>query len=116
MFLTALSLSEGVISGSMALSFFTRTIYEGADMDIYVNVARTNHILEGLSGLGYQKIPALDNRPYGPWGSTIVEVTDFVDVSGEKKVQVIQVSETPIAAVLKFHSSEWAPLTIRTVN
>lgn len=119
-----------VISGSAALQFFNRTVYEESDLDLYVEHRYRKSIAIWLRQIGYKYTPhakstlaTLDDAllSEGPEGAqTGIKITDGWDkefyeailvLTFEKhrpyrKVQVITSILHPISKVLRFHSSE----------
>lgn len=104
--LDLMSLSEAVISGSTALVFFTRQIYDNSDLDLYVNADRYYILSTGLIGMGFRQTEGPTREGYRRWGSSILEISNFIGGPQQKTVQVIQVAHNPIAAILEFHSSK----------
>lgn len=130
-----------VISGSNALQFFDRDIYPDSDLDIFVNVGNALDVCTWIAqsaGYGYSFEPNEIQRDEGlftysdaiaifgvhhnsvnlDWNryeeSAAYSVINFVSASGilgTRKVQVIATSSTPMANILKFHSSMWSSLS-----
>ncbi len=119
-----------VISGSAALQFFNRIVYDESDLDLYVEHRYRKSIAVWLQHIGYEYAPhakstvkTLDQAlsSAGP-ESTQIDIkiteglaTEFYDallvLTFEKhrpyrKVQVITSILTPISKVLRFHSSK----------
>ena len=119
-----------VISGSTALQFFNRVIYDESDLDLYVEHRYRKSIAVWLQQIGYEYAPhaksalkTLDQAlsSAGPEGvQTDIKITEgwgdeFYDallvLTFEKhrpyrKVQVITSILTPISKILRFHSSK----------
>ncbi|KAF9257708.1 hypothetical protein L218DRAFT_935572 [Marasmius fiardii PR-910] len=122
-----------VISGSTALSFFTREVYDGSDLDLYVECTRSSLIFSFLISVGYKYEPRRTGSRHQPdtleeavhdmhlrteddlsFISTMHEsmtydfpgIGDVVNfVKGGKKVQVIACTCPPLIAILQFHST-----------
>lgn len=124
-----------VISGSNALQFFDRDIYPDSDLDIFVNVGNALDVCTWIAqgaGYGYSFEPNEIQRAEGlftfsdaieifgarhnsvnlDWNryeeSAAYSVINFVSAAGflgTRKVQIIATSSTPMANILKFHSS-----------
>lgn len=120
-----------LISGSSALQFFDRTIYEDSDLDLYVPLLYRKDVGSWLLAQGYQYIPnSVQNPDFGAASDEnnidnlnriyvgpdsrmrgVAAVFTFhksSPVMPDKKlqVQVIVAKRSPIAAILHFHSSE----------
>ncbi|KJA20915.1 hypothetical protein HYPSUDRAFT_42508 [Hypholoma sublateritium FD-334 SS-4] len=118
-----------LISGSTALQFFNRTVYEDADLDLYVEHRLRKPIAIWLAHIGYKYAP--HHKPEFPTLDGALSVTDSelgntgVNVSSNerpeyreavmvltfekhapyRKVQVITSRSNPISNVLRFHST-----------
>ena len=128
-----------LISGSTALSFFERTTYPDADLDLYVDIRYCIFLTEFLVRSGYNYEPYRTDTLHQPgrleealeetidrfsdedWngfeslyptGNDIVAVFSFERNS--KKVQVIACQASPLSAILAFHSSAFIPSTCLT--
>lgn len=103
------------VSGSAALSFFTRRHYPNSDLDIFVPLERCSTIAIFLNDQGYyyeKRPPARrdasnwwDNHQGPNYPLSIGHVMDFVD-KDRKKVQVIVIIGSLFEVVLGFHSSK----------
>ncbi|KAL0572349.1 hypothetical protein V5O48_009620 [Marasmius crinis-equi] len=123
-----------VISGSTALSFFTREVYDGSDLDLYVDVEFALHLVHFLASCGYayepynteskqqpdaieDAIEEMSNRLAGTFESGVVdgdtEYMRFTNGIGDvfnfvlegRRIQVIACHLSPVDVVLKFHST-----------
>ncbi|KAF9259953.1 hypothetical protein L218DRAFT_907716 [Marasmius fiardii PR-910] len=123
-----------LISGSTALSFFTREVYSTSDLDLYIEVEFSLHVAYFLISCGYKFEPsntewkqqperieeAVEDmyRRFGtaqpqPWthfdGRPAYSWNGIGDVwnfvRGEKKIQVIACAPTPLSVILGFHST-----------
>ncbi|KAL0568171.1 hypothetical protein V5O48_013821 [Marasmius crinis-equi] len=118
-----------LISGSTALSFFERTTYPEADLDLYVDIRYCIFAVEFLIRIGYRYEPFKTERmdqpsdvfdaleeviarfEAGDWngfeslypGNDIATVFSFE--RDNKKVQIIACQASPLSAILAFHSS-----------
>lgn len=127
-----------VISGSNALQFFDRDIYPDSDLDIFVNVGNALDVCTWISqnaGHEYSFEPNeiqqaeglftysdaveifdvhhnsvnLDwNRYEESAAYSVINFVSAVGFPGMRKVQVIATSSTPMANILRFHSSMWS--------
>ncbi|KZV62859.1 hypothetical protein PENSPDRAFT_555480, partial [Peniophora sp. CONT] len=108
-----------LVSGSTALQFFKRTVYTGADLDLYVpqhhtldvatflcdhegytfspSEAQGRTVKMAMNGLGARRV----NDSY--IGQGIAGVLDFS--RDEKRVQIIVSKRSPIDIILHFHST-----------
>ncbi len=127
-------LTSLIITGSMAISFFTEHVYEGSDLNLYVQFERREPVLEFLQDIGYKYEPqwgqkkdlaelidkgdgALMVQPKIWFGSgedyqgqTIIGVLNFLRPGEQMKVQIVLTRGTPMYSVLQFHSSEYLSL------
>ena len=126
-----------LISGSFALQFFDRTVYEDSDLDLYVPLRHRQDVGHWLLAEGYQYSPNSVQNPdfdvasdenhlqnvgpayVGPDARMIGVAAVFTfhkpsPVSPDKKlqVQVIVAKRSPIEVILRFHSSEWRILIL----
>lgn len=114
-----------LISGSTALQFFERVVYPDSDLDLFMQRAYGPvvglHLLhagytfdssawrqcvtfeDALQAIEVDDEQAINNAMYG--GDAIFRVFTFN--KGSRKVQIIMTHHSPIAAVLRFHSSTW---------
>jgi hypothetical protein len=117
-----------LIAGSNALQFLGRTVYDDADMDIYVHPGHarevTDHIVEregyefkphSKQPEDYRKIVAdkWDNtrirRDYQIKGVRSVLSLEKYGSDGYRKIQVIECAMSPFDTIINFHSSESMP-------
>jgi len=119
-----------LISGSTALQFFDRTVYEDSDLDLFVEHASARPITLWLESIGYMFIPskdadyqtlemALDKKPETNADDANSFFEPFVNMCGfhpivslvfhrvnYPNIQVITSKGPPLEMVLDFHSSE----------
>jgi len=117
-----------LISGSTALQFFDRTVYEDSDLDLFVEHASARPLTLWLESIGYKFIPnkdadyktlemAFDKKTETNTDDSFFE--PFVDKCGfhpivslefhrenYPNIQVITSKGPPLEMVLDFHSSE----------
>ncbi|CAK5277957.1 unnamed protein product [Mycena citricolor] len=102
--------SGTIISGSMALQFFSRTRWPESDLDLYVEERSRHHPVRFLDACGYKHI-ARHRRDkflemfddYSSGEATIIDVMDFK--KGNKKIQLIIASSPPMRIIVLFHST-----------
>ncbi|KAJ7751128.1 hypothetical protein B0H16DRAFT_1419574 [Mycena metata] len=111
-----------LISGGIALQFFHRLRWLGADLDLYVHGPTAAPAVRFLVSNGYKYNPRAsqlrevfqqmavdpihpDRDPDLPPGYKrgIVDVLDFS--KGDKKIQLIIAAQTPMQIIMKFHST-----------
>lgn len=111
-----------IISGSTALQFFNRLVYDDSDLDIYVDHRHRESVAIWLRDIGYIFKPTKrfgtktleeaifglspfeDNTGLQYWGA--MSLLNFEKESPQRKIQLITTDGTPITTVLNFHSSE----------
>ncbi|PPR00837.1 hypothetical protein CVT24_000310 [Panaeolus cyanescens] len=105
--------SGALISGSMALVFFTRMFFSQIpDLDIYVYFDFSDTMTSFVSSCGYRlqrkKTPTSDDdedtesyRPDLPF----VNVDTFVHKDSDRTIQIIHCRRSPLETILHFHSS-----------
>ena len=123
-----------IISGSAAVQFFDRAIYENSDLDLYVQHQSARPIALWLQSIGYVFVPCKDSEfqslEMGLEKSIKLNTEDIygipIDIDDEpdkgyfdavvvldfKKlnhpvIQLITSRGPPLEMVLDFHSSEW---------
>jgi hypothetical protein len=127
----ALQASTGtLISGSNALQFLDRTVYEDSDLDLYLSVGVELVVGQYLQGEGYAFAPSNSQSPdfeeqilnaqdsddelSDYWGGSssdgpVPRVYNFERLSPDRrlrrKVQLVVTEDSPLQRVLKFHSS-----------
>jgi hypothetical protein len=126
----ALQASTGtLISGSNALQFLDRTIYEDSDLDLYMSSGVELAVGRYLQGDNYtfvtrnsqntdfeewvEDVQWSDDEAEDYWGNTSSSVSlrvyNFVRSSGDKlfhrKIQLVVSERSPLETVLQFHSS-----------
>ena len=131
-FRTMQSDTGAVVSGSFALQFFIRAYYPLADLDIYVEAKKSEHVGRWLLRNGYTYVAvkkdccgttyqqdknfklAVRFLEHGWIGDEFNcgEVKGVLNFFGEvggvtRKVQLIVTEGCAIEAILKFSSSEW---------
>ncbi|KAJ8081044.1 hypothetical protein PM082_017884 [Marasmius tenuissimus] len=122
------ALTGTLISGSMALQFFNRTLYPGSDLDIYVEHRYCEPVAVFLRSIGYKYEPnstqnsslwkaimkATDNLRRGvdvTYDEEMQDVSErgfagvFNMMRGEQKIQLITAKNSPMDIVLNFHST-----------
>ncbi|KAJ7102719.1 hypothetical protein C8R44DRAFT_716030 [Mycena epipterygia] len=106
-----------VISGSIALQFFNRLTWPDSDLDLYTHRATAELPVRFLLFNGYtfdprksQKADALvqltvsvKDKPPSYLGRGIADVLDFH--KGDKKIQLIIATSTPMETIISFHST-----------
>jgi len=123
-----------IISGSAAVQFFDRTVYEDSDLDLYVQHQSARPIALWLQSIGYVFVPCKDSEfqslemgleksikfnPEDIYGIPLdiddepdkgyfdaVVVLDFKKLN-HPVIQLITSRGPPLEMVLDFHSSEW---------
>ncbi|KAJ7591811.1 hypothetical protein C8J56DRAFT_931784 [Mycena floridula] len=118
-----------IISGSTALQFFDRTLYEESDMDLYVQDSFCREVSHFLVATGYEFVP----RDYQGLGKTLDQVINGrmdkkIDTAeplgdeydddvthgiarvfdfhlGERKIQLITAVKTPFDVIFRYHST-----------
>lgn len=113
-------LCGAVISGSSALQFFDRSVYPESDLDIYVPVGHVRFFCHWLLSCGYSHYPNSSQPRLWPREHRIVLWAPFTtppaytmppvdSVFDFRKdgllIQVVSTRDTPIEAILNFHSS-----------
>ncbi|KAF9256124.1 hypothetical protein L218DRAFT_882521, partial [Marasmius fiardii PR-910] len=120
-----------LISGSTALSFFTRQTFEGSDLDLYIDFALTLHLAYFLFSCSYRYKPYRNEFKHQPdriedaveemhlrvrshqfttidgegiynWGG-VGDVFNFFKV--DQKIQIIACATPPLMVILRFHST-----------
>ncbi|KAI0083693.1 hypothetical protein BDY19DRAFT_858899, partial [Irpex rosettiformis] len=105
-----------IISGSFALQFFSQVYYSDTDLDIYVHYGAREILGSWILGNDYKYISRKitvtvgnveDSASTLEYGQEILGVLEFQRKRGdvEKKVQIIIVEESPLAAIMEFHST-----------
>jgi hypothetical protein len=111
------SLTGTLISGSVALQFFNRMTWPSSDLDIYVHRTSAALAVMFIVHNGYTFDPrksqnkdifkqlseSTRDRAPSYLGRGIADVLDFH--KGDKKIQVIVATNTPMEIILAFHSS-----------
>ncbi|KAJ7862068.1 hypothetical protein B0H13DRAFT_2671757 [Mycena leptocephala] len=111
------SLTGTLISGSVALQFFNRMTWPSSDLDIYVHRTFADLAVMFIVRNGYTFDPrksqnkeifkqlssSTKDRPLSYLGRGIADVLDFY--KGDKKIQVIVATNTPMEIILSFHST-----------
>ncbi|KAJ6552785.1 hypothetical protein B0H19DRAFT_1072284 [Mycena capillaripes] len=106
-----------IVSGSTALQFFNRRIWEGSDLDVYVDRPGAALAAIFIVDTGYtfnprksqektvsaQLVQSIKDRPPSYLGRGIADVLDFH--KGDKKIQLIVATTTPMEIILSFHST-----------
>lgn len=107
-----------LISGSSALQFLDRTIYDGSDLDLYVYDDMLKEVCEWIMSDGYVFVPRPGQQRdldiavlryrdpieiYDMPG--IVNIIDLVRPEGGPKIQVIAADKTPMQVILGFYST-----------
>ncbi|KAF7333505.1 DUF607-domain-containing protein [Mycena venus] len=106
-----------IISGSTALQFFNRLTWTDSDLDIYVPRVSAALAVIFIMENGYTYNPrksqdknvsaqlsvSVSDRPPSYLGRGIADVLDFH--KGERKIQVIVATTTPLEIILSFHST-----------
>ncbi|KAJ7722642.1 hypothetical protein DFH07DRAFT_759903, partial [Mycena maculata] len=106
-----------VISGSIALQYFNRLTYADSDLDIYAHRVSATVPVGFIVQNGYtfaprksqdsdvfvQLLASLKEKPPSYLGRGIADVLDFH--KGEKKIQLVIATETPIETVMSFRST-----------
>ena len=114
-FLNMLSLTGAIISGSIALQLFDRTDFNDNKMDIYVNMkyyhdAETfleeNNFLKKTQNSQELKSVVQDSYPFV---DEITKIQALRKRNSNKIIQLMGTRDSPIFAILNFHSSK--PLT-----
>lgn len=126
-----------LVSGSNALQFLDRTFYPEADLDLYTHPGHSFEVAQFLvEAEGYQYAPRDEDENDTPdwkdvirddWDGTQPRVFRGVSTTyplegitsvwtfkkGALKVQIIEASSSPVEAILAFHSSTYAVLSVR---
>ncbi|KAJ7123889.1 hypothetical protein C8R43DRAFT_42756 [Mycena crocata] len=106
-----------VISGSIALQYFNRMTWPDSDMDMYTDRSSAVTPVQFIISNGYTFDPRLSqkkdvfaqlsesvkDRPVSYLGRGIADVLDFH--KGDKKIQLIIATSTPMEVILSFHST-----------
>ncbi|KAJ6495906.1 hypothetical protein DFH09DRAFT_1052493 [Mycena vulgaris] len=109
--------SGTIISGSIPLQFFNRITWPDSDLDLYAHRTSADIPVRFILSNGYtfdprksQKPDALEqllvsvqDKPPSYLGRGIADVLDFH--KGEKKIQLIIATDTPMETILSFHST-----------
>ncbi|KAJ6495878.1 hypothetical protein DFH09DRAFT_946069, partial [Mycena vulgaris] len=109
--------SGTIISGSIPLQFFNRITWSDSDLDLYAHRTSSDIPVRFILSNGYtfdprksQKPDALEqllvsvkDKPPCYLGRGIADVLDFH--KGEKKIQLIIATDTPMETILSFHST-----------
>jgi hypothetical protein len=104
--------THAVISGSTALQFFDRTIYQGADLDLYLDSIYLGIWKSKVLAFGYKLVPRVegtetpDDSGY-PCFEEIDTVDSFKHEGTNKVIQLMATKASPVRAILDFHSSEF---------
>lgn len=112
LFLQMMHRTGSIVSGSTALQLFERTYYEESDLDFYVNVENVGEVYGWLTEAGFQRVEQDEAKQRMVIGDSypvideIEKVEGYVKVSSPKILQVITTKNSPVLAVLKFHSSK----------
>ncbi|KAJ7591813.1 hypothetical protein C8J56DRAFT_931787 [Mycena floridula] len=120
-----------IISGSTALQFFDRTVYEDSDMDLYVHESSSREVSHFLIEAGYTFVPRAsqvnktvdqvidgDRRASDDFLRTAELVGDDYDEDhthgiahifdfhkGQRKIQLITAVKTPFDVIFRYHST-----------
>jgi hypothetical protein len=108
-----------VISGSFAVQFFARVVYENSDLDLYVEHQHGYKLCAWLIDIGFTCISSSNftkqyytgkqDRKNSKFASYDRKLNDIFTVltftRSQKKVQVIVTKETVMGVITDFHSS-----------
>ncbi|KAF9256186.1 hypothetical protein L218DRAFT_1081483, partial [Marasmius fiardii PR-910] len=123
-----------LISGSTALSFFTREVYDGSDLDLYVESKFCREVARYIQSVGYvfqacrtelkhqaglideaikeMLVKVEESGDEGNFNDRTFEgypmsgIADvFSFVRGERKIQIIASFSSPLDVILSFHST-----------
>ncbi|KAJ7586493.1 hypothetical protein C8J56DRAFT_1051854 [Mycena floridula] len=94
-----LAKADGVIGGSFAFQFFSRSIFPSSDLDVYITLAGAQSFIEACMKTGALRSDNNEVRD-GPTRGFI----NLFNKSG-KNMQVIIVQNTPVDAILSYHST-----------
>ncbi|KAJ6530282.1 hypothetical protein B0H19DRAFT_1006407 [Mycena capillaripes] len=111
------SLTDTLISGSIALQYFNRLTWPESDLDVYVYRPSARIVVDFIVTNGYTFGPrksqnkdvseqlsvSISDIPPSYLGRGIADVLDFH--KGDKKIQVIVAESTPMETILGFHST-----------
>ncbi|KAJ6530291.1 hypothetical protein B0H19DRAFT_1192712 [Mycena capillaripes] len=111
------SLTDTLISGSMALQYFNRLTWPESDLDVYAYRPSAHIAVDFVVTNGYTYDPRKSqnknvseqlsvttrDRPPSYLGRGIADVLDFH--KGAKRIQVIVAESTPMETILGFHST-----------
>lgn len=127
-FLLLMANTEMLISGSVALQFFARVLWNDCDLDLYIDVKYAQTVCQWLLTHNYLFIPSnhnpvplptlLNNIPpphlpphlrFEPANTLSYinrnHVLDFQHAISGKKIQIVTSNGSPLQTILKFHSS-----------
>ncbi|TFK61793.1 hypothetical protein BDN72DRAFT_903786 [Pluteus cervinus] len=102
--------TNAFISGSTALQFFSREVFEGCDLDLYVEKGQETALVDWLQSIHYKLVqliglteeemeqveepPSLFYSPY---------VIQFLKlIRGEKRIEVMVIDRSPLFAIFHF--------------
>lgn len=113
-FVNTMKETLAVISGSTALQFFDRTVYQHADLDLYFEARYLGLWRSHLNAFGYSKLPQVDkkasitteNNTGYPCFEEIESLETFKHQMTNKVIQLMATKASPIRAILDFHSSK----------
>jgi hypothetical protein len=104
--------THAVISGSTALQFFDRTIYQRADLDLYLDSRYLGVWKSKVFGFGYKLVPRVERKETPsdsgyPCFEEIDTLDSFKHEGTNKVIQLMATKASPVRAILDFHSSEF---------
>lgn len=111
-FLDLMKETGAIISGSTALQFFARRVFQDADLDVYIPSPMCEKAHRWLAEFGYEcRTTKREKNGDGlddvyPTIKEIEKVDSFKLPTRGKVIQVIATKHLPLSAVLDFHSSE----------
>lgn len=114
--LSLMKKTNAVISGSTALQFFDRTIFQNADLDLYFEAKHLDCWKAQLIAFGYCLVPeekkgsqtSVIEDIYGyPTFEEIATLQSFKHKDKNKVIQLMATKASPMRAILDFHSSEY---------
>ena len=111
-------LTGAIISGSAALQLFERTSFNNNEIDIYVNFNQYKNAEMSIKRTSFQQ-KKQDSKSLKsilgncfPFIDEIVKLQTFIKPNLNKRIHLIGTRESPVLAILNFHSSKHNHITI----